>query len=167
MAEFLQLLSPAFNLYGYELPCTNNHCTSGFLWHWPDHNSQKGWDWSFSPKQRDYWKRDLLCLMNALQNLAVGSSWKISLSHVIFFYCKLFAVRFSSFGPEQHTHKPCQHSLMWSALLISVGQLLMLEDEASFVESKQEWGERWHTCVCVWRLCLSSSYGNLGSGSTY
>lgn len=105
------------------------------------------------PNKRDYWKRDLLCLMNALQNLAVGSSWKIRLSHVIFFYCKLFAVRFSSFG---HTHKPCQHSLMWSALLISVGQLLVLEDEGSFVESKQEWGERWHTfvCVCVCEDCV-------------
>lgn len=80
----------------------------------------------------------VLCLMNALENLAVGSSWKVYLTHVFFFYSKLFAVEFSSFGSEQHIHKPCQHSL----LLISMGQLLMMEDGGSFVGSKQAWGER-------------------------
>lgn len=84
----------------------------------------------------------LLCLMNALENLAVGSSWKICLAHVFLFYSKLFAAKYSSFGSERHTHKPCWHSLIWSLLLISVGQLLMVEDGVSFVELKQVWGER-------------------------
>lgn len=54
----------------------------------------------------------LLFLINDLENLAVGSSRKICLAHAIFFYSKLFAVRFSSFGSEQHTHKPCRPSLV-------------------------------------------------------
>lgn len=37
-------------------------------------------------------------------------------------------------------HKPCWHSLMWSVLLISVGQLLM-SDDVLYAGSKQEWGE--------------------------
>lgn len=37
-------------------------------------------------------------------------------------------------------YKLCWHCLMWSVLLISVGQLLMLDD-VLYAGSKQEWGE--------------------------
>lgn len=140
-----------FNLqhYGWELTCTTNCCTPGFFWHWPSYSFQNGWDRIFSPKQRHYWKS--ICSV----------CWKLGKFGCLWSFSTLSFLQWNCLWVRRAYHKPCWHSLMWSVLLISVGQLLMLDD-VLFAGSKQEWGESPAEVNCEAQstavsLCLGAS----------